>query len=147
MNGPGEANGTTGQFRRFSQRWLRDRFPLAGELREYTREKLKADLLSGATVALVSIPQAIGFALIAGLPPLMVIMSVIVGGFVGALFSASRQLVFGPTNSVSLILAATIFSFHSATLSPQQIALLLALLVGVFQLTAGIAQLGKITQR
>ena len=141
-----DAAGKAEPWWRPTRRWLRERFPLGAELRGYAWPALHADLLAGATVALVSIPQAIGFALIAGLPPLMVIMSVIVGGFVCALFSSSHHLVFGPTNSISLILAATIFSFHGSSLSPPQIALVLAFLIGLFQLTAGLAQLGKVTQ-
>jgi sulfate permease, SulP family len=137
---------TVGHLHRFSRRWLRERFPLADEMRTYSWTKLRADALAGATVSLVSIPQAIGFALIAGLPPLMVIMSVVVGGFVCALFSSSRHLVFGPTNSISIILAATLYSMGGSTLSPAELALILAFLIGVFQLTAGIAQLGKLTQ-
>ena len=137
---------TVGQIHRFSRRWLRERFPLVQEFPAYSRGKLRGDLLAGATVALVSIPQAIGFALIAGLPPLMVIMSVIVGGFIGALFTSSHHLVFGPTNSISIILAATIFSFHGSTLTPAEITLLLAFLIGAFQLAGGLAQLGKLTQ-
>jgi SulP family sulfate permease len=137
---------TVQEIRRFSVRWLRERFPLADELRDYNREKFRADLLAGATVSLVSIPQAIGFALIAGLPPMMVIMAVVIGGFVHALFTSSRHLVFGPTNSMSIILAATIFSFQGGALAPTEIVLLLAFLIGIFQLTAGLAQLGKLTQ-
>lgn len=140
------ATDTVQEIRRFSVRWLRERFPLADELRDYNREKFRADLLAGATVSLVSIPQAIGFALIAGLPPLMVIMAVVIGGFVHALFTSSRHLVFGPTNSMSIILAATIFSFKGGALAPTEIVLLLAFLIGIFQLTAGLAQLGKLTQ-
>jgi SulP family sulfate permease len=137
---------SVGQFQRASLRWVRARFPLADEMRAYDWDKFHHDLIAGATVSLVSIPQAIGFAMIAGLPPLMVIMCVIVGGFVGALFSSSRHLVFGPTNSISIILAATIFSFHGAGLAPTEITLLLAFLIGTFQLAAGLAQLGKVTQ-
>ncbi|GAB1488411.1 SulP family inorganic anion transporter [Opitutaceae bacterium] len=134
------------QIQRFSRRWMRERFPLGVELRHYSWPKFKSDLTAGATVSLVSIPQAIGFALIAGLPPLMVIMSVVVGGFVCGLFSSSRHLVFGPTNSISLILAAAIYSFPATGLSAAELAVVLAFLIGVFQLTAGLAQLGKITQ-
>ncbi len=126
--------------------WLRDRFPLAAELRKYSWDKLRTDGLAAATVSLVSIPQAIGFALIAGLPPLMVIMSVIVGGFVAALLTSSHHLVFGPSNSLSIVLAATIYSFTSTDLTPAQITIVLAALIGIFQLTAGLAQFGKITQ-
>jgi SulP family sulfate permease len=146
MTASGDAADPVGRIQRFSRRWLRERFPLAGELRAYSTAKLRADLLAGATVALVSIPQAVAFALIAGLPPLMVIMCVIVGGFVCALFGASHHLVFGPTNSISLILAATIFSFQGAGLAAPQVAVLLACLIGIFQLGAGVARLGQLTQ-
>ena len=95
---------------------------------------------------MVSIPQAIGFALIAGLPPLMVVMSVVVGGFVAALLTSSHHVVFGPTNSISIILAATIYSFSGLALEPAQIALLLAFLIGAIQLGAGLAQMGDLTQ-
>jgi len=133
-------------FRQHARVWLRRRFPLAEELSHYTRGKFRADLLAGANVALVSIPQAVAFALIAGLPPLMVIMCVVVGGFVGALFSSSHHLVFGPTNSISLVLATTIFALRGSDLTPTQLALLLACLIGLIQLAAGLAQLGKLTQ-
>jgi sulfate permease, SulP family len=139
-------NGAVDQIQRFSKRWMRQRFPLLDELRGYTKAKAKADTVAAATVALVSIPQAIGFALIVGLPPLMVMMCVIVGGLVCALFSSSRHLVFGPTNSISIILAATIYSFRDVGLTPAELTLLLALMIGVFQLAAGFAQLGKLTQ-
>lgn len=140
------ASDAVGHIHRFSKRWMRERFPLLEELRTYNLVKAKADLLAGATVSLVSVPQAIGFALIVGLPPKMVIMSVIIGGLVCALFSSSRHLVFGPTNSISIILAATIYSLRNSGLTPAELTLLLALLIGLFQFTAGIAQLGKLTQ-
>ncbi|HSI07590.1 MAG TPA: SulP family inorganic anion transporter [Rariglobus sp.] len=141
-----DAAETVGHIKRFSGAWLRQRFPLAQELPRYTWGKLHADFQAGATVSLVSIPQAIGFALIAGLPPLMVIMSVVVGGFVCALFSSSKHLVFGPTNSISIILAATLHSLTGGGLAPAELALVLALLIGAFQVFAGLAQMGKLTQ-
>ena len=140
------APGALDQIQKHSRQWLRERLPLLEEFKVYTWFKLKKDSLAAATVSLVSIPQAIGFALIAGLPPLMVIMSVIVGGFVCALFSSSRHLVFGPSNSMSIILAATLYALSGSTLTPPQLAVLLALLIGGFQLAAGLAQMGKLTQ-
>ena len=139
-------NGAVDQLQRFSKRWVRQRFPLLSEIRSYNLGKAKQDTIAAATVSLVSIPQAIGFALIVGLPPLMVMMCVIVGGLVCALFSSSRHMVFGPTNSISIILAATIYSFTNVGLTPAELTLLLAFLIGLFQLVAGLAQLGKLTQ-
>ena len=54
---------------------FRLRFPFVAELRNYSWKKLRADLIAGATLTLVSIPQAIGFSLILNLPPVPVIAS------------------------------------------------------------------------
>ena len=56
--------------------------PLWREIPTYSREKLRADLLAGATVAVVTIPQAIGFALVAGLPIQAVLATAVVGALV-----------------------------------------------------------------
>src|SRR6202167_3857305 len=101
---------------------FRVRLPFVGELRQYTWAKFRADLISGATLTLVSIPQAIGFSLILNLPPTPVIASVIIGGFVGAFFFSSRHHVFGPTSSISLIVAATIGANSGIGLEPLQLA-------------------------
>jgi SulP family sulfate permease len=120
--------------------------PVWRELRHYSRGKLRSDLLAGATVALVSIPQAVGFALIAGLPAEMVIMCVVVGGFLAALFSTSCHLVFGPTNSISLLMASAIATLPVVGVTKPELALVMAFLIGFFQLVAGFSKLGKLTQ-
>jgi sulfate permease, SulP family len=122
------------------------RLPFIGELKRYSWAKFRADLLAGATVTLVSIPQAIGFSLILNLPPTPVIASVIIGGFVGALFFSSRHHVFGPTSSISLIVAATITANSAIGLEPLQLAIYLAFLIGVIQLFAGLLNFGEITK-
>jgi SulP family sulfate permease len=125
---------------------FRVRLPFVGELRRYSWGKFKADLIAGATVTLVSIPQAIGFSLILGLPPTPVIVSVIIGGFVGSLFFSSRHHVFGPTSSISLIVAATITANSGLALEPLQLAVYLAFLIGVIQLLAGLLNFGEVTK-
>jgi SulP family sulfate permease len=122
------------------------RLPFIGELRQYSWAKFRADLLAGATVTLVSIPQAIGFSLILGLPPTPVIVSVIIGGFVGSLFFSSRHHVFGPTSSISLIVAATITANSGLPIEPLPLAVYLAFLIGVIQLLAGLLNFGEITK-
>lgn len=116
--------------------------PLLADLRGYTREKFRA----AATVAMVSIPQAVGFALIAGLPPMMVLGCVIVGGFVAAFFFSSRQIVFGPSNSLSLLLASTFLAHRSSALGPAEMTVLLAALIGGVQFLAGCFRFGQVTQ-
>lgn len=121
-------------------------FPFVHELRHYSRDKLKRDVIAGATLTMVSIPQAIGFSLILGLPPMTVILSVVIGGFVSALFFSSCHHVFGPTTSVSLITAATIAANSDLGLHPLQLAAYLALLIGVTQFVAGLFNFGEVTK-
>ncbi|MDE3083742.1 MAG: SulP family inorganic anion transporter, partial [Verrucomicrobiota bacterium] len=122
------------------------RFPFLSELRGYTLQRARIDLIAGATLTLVSIPQAIGFALILGLPPTSVIISVVVGGFVGALFFSSHHHVFGPTTSVSLIVAATIAANADLGFSPIALGAYLAFLIGFFQFLVGLLNFGEITK-
>ncbi len=126
--------------------WRLLRSPLLADLRRYSREKFRADLLAAATVAMVSIPQAVGFALIAGLPPTMVLACVVIGGFVAAFFFSSRQVVFGPSNSVSLLLASTFIAQRGSALGPAEMTVLLAALIGLVQLLAGCFRFGQVTQ-
>jgi SulP family sulfate permease len=127
-------------------RMFKVQLPFVGELRRYSWEKFRADLIAGATVTLVSIPQAIGFSLILNLPPQPVIISVIIGGFVGSLFFSSRHHVFGPTSSISLIVAATIAANSGIGLAPLHLAIFLAAVIGVIQLLAGLLNFGEITK-
>jgi SulP family sulfate permease len=121
-------------------------FPFVRELRHYSWASFRADLLAGATLTLVSIPQAIGFALIFGLPPTPVITSVMIGGFVGSLFFSSRHHVFGPTTSVSLIVASTLATAGASGLQSLQLAAFLAFLIGVIQVGAGLLNFGSVTR-
>ena len=144
MNPVSELSGDVAALR---SQMFKVRFPFVRELRHYSWTKFRADLLAGSTLTLVSIPQAIGFALILNLPPQPVIAAVIIGGFVGALFFSSHHHVFGPTSSISLIVAATIAVHTSATgLEPLQLAVYLAFLIGVIQLLAGLLNFGEITK-
>ena len=122
------------------------RFPFVSELRHYSWDKLRHDAIAGATLTLVSIPQAIGFALILGLPPMPVILSVVVGGFFSALFFSSYHHVFGPTTSVCLITAATLAANTNLVLHPLQLAAYLAFMIGVVQFIAGLFNFGEVTK-
>jgi len=128
----------------------RIRFPFVSELRHYSGDKLRHDLIAGATLTLVSIPQAIGFALILGLPAMPVILAVVVGGFFSALFFSSYHHVFGPTTSVFLITAATLAAnaglMERLGLSPLQLAAYLAVMIGAIQFVAGMFNFGEVTK-
>jgi SulP family sulfate permease len=122
------------------------RVPFVAELKDYSWGKLRADLIAGVTLTLVSIPQAVGFSLILGVSPMPVIASVVVGGVVGALFFSSRHHVFGPTSSISLIIAATIAAHATPEFGALPLAILMALLIGLIQLVAGLVNFGEVTK-
>ena len=113
--------------------------------RTYDRADLRPDLIAGLTVGVILLPQAIAFALLAGLPPQMGLYTAIVGGAVAALWGSSDQLHSGPTNTISLLLLSTLVLFATPG-SPEFIvaAGLVAVMVGIFQLALGLFRLGFI---
>ena len=111
----------------------------------YGGTSLKMDILAGLTVALVLIPQSLAYAELAGLPPYYGLYASFLPPLVAALFGSSRQLATGPVAVVSLLTATTLEPL--ATAGGQQYmtyAVLLALLVGVFQFSLGVLKLGLV---
>jgi len=120
--------------------------PLVRELPKYDRADIRADLLAGLTIATLTIPQVVAFALLIGIPVPAVLGGAIVGTVLCSLYCSSRHLVFGPTNTISIILAGALLSLAGEPLDGLQKVLLIGFLMGAFQLAAGFADLGKITQ-
>jgi len=113
--------------------------------KEYDRSFLRPDILAGLTVAVILLPQAIAFALIAELPPAMGIYTAIIAAVVGALWGSSNQAHTGPTNAMSLlVLSILIGSFEPGTSEFWAAAGMLALMAGVFQLVLGVFRLGML---
>ena len=82
--------------------------PALDSLRGYTVQHARSDLAGGLSVAAVAVPQAMAYALIAGLPAEYGLYTAIVMTAVGALFDSSRQLINGPTNAISIALLSAI---------------------------------------
>ena len=76
--------------------------------RDYDSQNLRPDLTAGVTVAIILLPQAIAFALIAELPPRMGLYGAIVAAVIGALFGSSHQIHTGPTNALSLLVLSSL---------------------------------------
>jgi SulP family sulfate permease len=118
--------------------------PALEVLRRYGAPEFRADLLAGLTVAAVAVPQAMAYAMIAGLPVEHGLYTAIVMTTVGALFSPSRQLINGPTNAISIAVLSAL-----AAVAPErklEAAALLALMVGVVQLGITLLRLGDLTR-
>ena len=103
------------------------------------------DFMSGLTVALVLVPQSMAYAQLAGLPAYYGLYAAFLPPIVASLFGSSRQLATGPVAVVSLMTAASLEPL-ATTGSEGYIAyaVLLALMVGVFQLALGVLRLGLI---
>jgi SulP family sulfate permease len=83
-------------------------FPLTGTLRTYRRQDLPADLIAGGTVAVLLVPQAMGYAMLAGLPPEVGLYACTLPLIVYALLGTLRQLAVGPVAMVSLLIDAQV---------------------------------------
>jgi MFS superfamily sulfate permease-like transporter len=104
---------------------------------------LRADLIAGLTVALVLIPQSMAYAQLAGLPPYYGLYASLLPTMIAAFFGSSRQLATGPVAMVSLMTAAALEPLATAGGEAYiGYALLLSLMVGLFQLTMGMFRLG-----
>lgn len=75
--------------------------------RSYRRELLSRDLLAGITVAAYMVPQVMGYAAIAGLPPITGLWASLLPLVVYALLGSSRQLSVGPESTTALMTATT----------------------------------------
>ena len=111
--------------------------------RTYDRSYLRPDLIAGLTVAVILLPQAIAFALIAELPPQMGLYTAVVGAIFAALWGSSNQMQTGPTNSISLLVSSTLAGIYVAG-TPEYIvaAGMMAFMAGALQLAMGLARLG-----
>ena len=119
--------------------------PFLGWIKTYTLGHLKMDFMAGLTVALVLIPQSMAYAQLAGLPPYYGLYASFLPPLVAALFGSSRQLATGPVAVVSLMTAASLEPLATAgSESYIAYAVLLALVVGLFQLALGILRLGLV---
>ncbi|HEY5617730.1 MAG TPA: SulP family inorganic anion transporter [Vicinamibacterales bacterium] len=72
---------------------------------------LRADLLAGATVALVGVPQCLAYATMSGLPPAYGLATAVVPGLVAAIASRSRYVITGPTNTTGLLILGALVPF------------------------------------
>ena len=106
--------------------------PLLSQLRTYDSATLQSDTNAGLTTAIMLVPQAMAYAMLAGLEPIVGLYAstvpLVVYGFLGS----SRQLAVGPVAMVSLLVATGLAAVSTSDPTPMMaLAALLALLVGV----------------
>ena len=113
--------------------------------RSYQRGWLGKDVVAGLVLSALLVPQGMAYAELAGLPPVTGLYTSILCLIGYALFGPSRILVLGPDSSLGPMIAATIAPLALADGDPARavaLASVLALLVGVVMIVAGLAHLG-----
>lgn len=107
----------------------------------------KDDLIAGITGTIIVIPQAVAFAIIAGLPAQYGFYTAMIVPIIAALFGSSYHLISGPTTAMSIVVFATISKFADPTTELEAyvgLTLVLTFMTGVFQLSMGLANMGKL---
>ncbi len=117
--------------------------PILDWLPLYQKTWFRPDLLAGLTLAAFTIPEAIAYAELAGLPPQAGLYTSIIPPLLYMLFGTSRQLVVGPTSAVSVLIASGLATLTIG--SPEHyvaLATATAILVGLIALVSYSLRLG-----
>ena len=113
------------------------------QLRGYRAAWLRSDVTAGLSVAAVSLPSAIAYPAIAGLPVEVGLFTTIFSLIGYAMVGPSRQLMVGPDTATCIMLAGVLASLGAASETDRVgLTLVLALLVGVLCVAAGVLRLG-----
>ena len=97
----------------------------------------KTEILSGLTVALALVPEAVAFALIAGLSPLTGLYAAVVMAFITSVFGGRPGMISGATGAVAVVLVNLVLD-HGV-----EYVFATVILAGIIQILAGVLRLGK----
>lgn len=98
----------------------------------------RTEILAGLTVALALVPEAVAFALIAGLDPLIGLYAAFVMGLITSIFGGRPGMISGATGAVAVVIAALAISH-----GPEYI-FACVILAGILQVITGVLRLGKL---
>ncbi len=98
----------------------------------------KTEILSGITVALALVPEAIAFALIAGLSPLTGLYAAFVMGLVTSILGGRPGMISGATGAVAVVIVALAQQYG------VEYVFAAVVLAGILQILAGVLRLGKL---
>lgn len=125
-------------------RKLQSFLPFTKRMKTYERHEFNGDLLAGVIVAIMLIPQAMAYAMLAGLPPQVGLYASILPIIIYSLFGSSNFLAVGPVAITSLMVASAVADASAAGLAGEPVffAMILAFMSGAMLLALGLARLG-----
>jgi sulfate permease, SulP family len=119
------------------------RLPLFRSLVPYDRQWLRGDVVAGLTVWAVLVPEALAYASIAGVSPVVGLYAAPGALIFYAAFGSSRHLIVGPMSATAALSAAAIAEFAAASSDRfTQLTIALAITTGVVAALAGLLRLG-----
>lgn len=99
---------------------------------------LKNDVLSGITVALALVPEAVAFAFVAGVSPIIGLYSAFFIGLLSAIFGGRPGMISGATGAMAVVIVTLVAQHGLIYLFPAVV------LCGIIQILVGIGRLGKL---
>ncbi|MBT3703187.1 MAG: SulP family inorganic anion transporter [Alphaproteobacteria bacterium] len=118
-----------------------DRLPI-GDWRNspvisFTPGRIKTEVLSGLTVALALVPEAVAFSFVAGVHPLVGLYAAFIVGLITAVFGGRPGMISGATGALAVVMVALVASHGVEYLFATVV------LMGILQVLAGVFRLGK----
>ncbi|MEH6487749.1 SulP family inorganic anion transporter [Hyphomonas oceanitis] len=107
-----------------------------------TPMRVKTELLAGLTVALALVPEAVAFAFVAGVAPLVGLYAAFIVGLITALFGGRPGMISGATGALAVVMVGLVHDPRVGDIGAQYL-FATVVLMGVLQLLAGIFKLGK----
>ncbi|WP_349679563.1 MULTISPECIES: SulP family inorganic anion transporter [unclassified Hyphomonas] len=104
---------------------------------QFTPNRIKIELLSGLTVALALVPEAVAFAFVAGVHPLVGLYAAFIVGLVTAVIGGRPGMISGATGALAVVMVSLVAQHGVEYLFATVV------LMGILQLVAGIFRFGK----
>lgn len=106
---------------------------------------LKNDSLSGLTVALALVPEAIAFSFIAGVNPLIGLWAAVFMGFITAAFGGRPGMISGATGAIAIVAGKAVEKGNEVGGEAMGLQFLFAVIMiaGIIQITFGLLKLGR----
>ena len=106
-------------------------------IKKYAPNNVKNDVLSGLTVALALVPEAVAFALLAGVSPLVGLYAAFTIGLVTSVIGGRPGMISGATGAIAVVIG-TLVAFHGV-----EYLFAAVVLTGLIQIAFGVLKLGK----
>ena len=124
---------------------LKQFFPFLTWIQNYKGNYFRNDIIAGATVGVLLIPQGMAYAMIAGLPPQYGLYAALIPQFIYALIGTSPVLAVGPVAMDSLLVASGLGALRIVGIENYiAAAVFLSFFMGIIQLTLGVLKMGVV---